>query len=63
MNLDDRVHSLEQEYAHIHHLLTRIVAIEEEQSGIMRDIVQLLGSVDDRLGHIEEYLRPRGLRQ
>jgi hypothetical protein len=60
MSLDDRVHSLEQEYAHIDQLLTRVVAVQEEQSGVMRDVVRLLGSMDDRLGRIEEYLRPPG---
>jgi len=67
VSLDDRVSHLETEYREINRkldshamLLDRIITLQEEQSGIMRDVVRLLGSVDDRLGRIEESLRPPG---
>jgi HD-GYP domain-containing protein (c-di-GMP phosphodiesterase class II) len=41
----------------------RIALLErlaEEQVGLNRDLVRLIGSIDDRLSHIEQILRQRG---
>ncbi len=67
MTLDPRVDRLETATVTIlsvlerhERLLDRIVQVQEQQAGTLRDMVRLLGSIDDRLGHVEEYLRPPG---
>ena len=60
MSLEDRVNEIELHLAAHVQTLNRIISLQEEQSGVMRDMLRLLGSIDDRLGSIEDYLRPPG---
>jgi len=64
MTLDDRMARLEQivighQDLLVSHgdLLERLVAVQEQQFDMLRSLVTLVGSIDDRLGRIEDALR------
>lgn len=60
MTLEERIDRLERIVLGHDELLNRLVVVQEQQAGLMRDLVTLVGSIDDRLGRIEDILRKRG---
>ena len=56
MTLEERVERLEIIVIGHDALLNRIVAVQEQQAGLLKDLVTLVGSIDDRLEHIEEHV-------
>jgi len=57
---DDRLTRLETIVLDHEDRVALLERLLQEQAGFNRDIVRLLGSIDDRLGRIEQYLRPPG---
>jgi hypothetical protein len=59
MTFESRIDRLETIVLHHDELLNRLVTLQEEHRGFNRDMLTLLGSIDDRLGAIERALRER----
>jgi len=57
---DDRLTRLETIVLDHEDRVALIERLLQEQTGLNRDLVRLVGSIDDRLGNIERYLRPPG---
>jgi len=54
---DDRLTRLETIVLDHEERVALIERLLQEQAGFNRDLVRLVGSIDDRLGRIEEHLR------
>jgi hypothetical protein len=50
---------LEARLDRIERLTERLVIAQEQQTTLLQEVVRLIGSVDERLGLIEEHLRNR----